>query len=95
METSSAELWWVCDVCLWLCPQANEVLDLAAVQNGGKAVGCSNMHFGHPRNLINPGRWYLRPRTPELKAQCLEIEGGVPCRGSLLSGAFGGGVAAA
>ena len=31
-------------------------VDLAAMENGGKAVSWSNMHFGHPRNLIEPGR---------------------------------------
>lgn len=31
-------------------------MDLAAVQHGGQAVACSNAHYGHPRNLIAPGR---------------------------------------
>ena len=31
-------------------------LDLIAVENGGTALGCSNQHFGHPRNLIKMGR---------------------------------------
>ena len=31
-------------------------VDLAAVQLGGQAVACSNKHYGHPRNLILPGR---------------------------------------
>jgi len=31
-------------------------VDLAAMENGGTAVGWSNMHYGHPRNLIAPGR---------------------------------------
>lgn len=44
-------------MCACVCAlQVSEVVDLAAVQNGGKAVGCSDMHFGHPKNLINPGR---------------------------------------
>jgi hypothetical protein len=44
-------------ICACVCVlQVSEVVDLAAVQNGGKAVGCSDMHFGHPKNLINPGR---------------------------------------
>ena len=30
-------------------------LDLLAVENGGVAVGCSNQHFGHPRNLGKMG----------------------------------------
>ncbi len=37
--------------------QATLVLDLAAAENAGKAVGCSDKHYGHPRNLINPGRY--------------------------------------
>ncbi|KAJ1427327.1 galactose-binding domain-like protein, partial [Ochromonadaceae sp. CCMP2298] len=31
-------------------------MDLAAVQHGGQAVAFSNAHYGHPRNLIAPGR---------------------------------------
>lgn len=31
------------------------IADLAAMENGGAAVGWSNMHYGHPRNLIAPG----------------------------------------
>lgn len=31
-------------------------IDLAHVENGGIALGCSNKHYGHPRNLVNPGR---------------------------------------
>lgn len=31
-------------------------VDLAAVQHGGQAVAWSNKHYGHPRNLIAPGR---------------------------------------
>jgi len=30
-------------------------VDLVAMENGGTAVGWSNMHFGHPRNLLAPG----------------------------------------
>ena len=30
-------------------------VDLSAMENGGTALGCSNMHYGHPRNLIAPG----------------------------------------
>ncbi|MGH9900258.1 MAG: allantoicase [Pyrinomonadaceae bacterium] len=35
--------------------RAGEV-DLAAVENGGRVVSCSNMFFGHRHNLIMPGR---------------------------------------
>lgn len=31
-------------------------VDLASIENGGMAIGCSNKHYGHPRNLIAPGR---------------------------------------
>ena len=30
-------------------------VDLVAMENGGTAVGWSNMHFGHPRKLLAPG----------------------------------------
>lgn len=30
--------------------------DLAAVENGGYVVSCSDMHYGHRQNLILPGR---------------------------------------
>ncbi|HYS61975.1 MAG TPA: allantoicase [Gemmatimonadales bacterium] len=31
-------------------------IDLAAVENGGLVIGCSDMFFGHRHNLIMPGR---------------------------------------
>ncbi len=31
-------------------------LDLAALENGGRVVGCSNMFYSTPNNLIAPGR---------------------------------------
>jgi allantoicase len=31
-------------------------LDLAAVENGGRVLACSDMFFGHRHNLIMPGR---------------------------------------
>lgn len=31
-------------------------IDLIALVNGGSCVGYSNAHYGHPRNLIKPGR---------------------------------------
>ena len=34
----------------------NHLLDLAAVENGGFSVVCSDMFFGHRQNLIMPGR---------------------------------------
>lgn len=33
-----------------------QIVDLAAMENGGICVGYSNVHFGHARNLIQPGR---------------------------------------
>jgi len=32
------------------------VVDLAGVAQGGRALCCSNAHYGHPRNMLNPGR---------------------------------------
>jgi allantoicase len=32
------------------------LVDLAAVENGGLALLCSDMYFSHPQNLIMPGR---------------------------------------
>jgi allantoicase len=31
-------------------------VDLAALENGGLVVSCSDMHYGNPQNLIMPGR---------------------------------------
>ncbi len=31
-------------------------VDLAAVENGGRVISCSDMFFGHRHNLIKPGR---------------------------------------
>ena len=31
-------------------------IDLLALKNGGRVIAYSDAHFGHPRNLINPGR---------------------------------------
>ena len=31
-------------------------IDLLSALNGGRAVGCSNKHYGEPRNLLRPGR---------------------------------------
>jgi allantoicase len=36
--------------------QPSATADLAALQNGGLVVGCSDMFFGHRHNLILPGR---------------------------------------
>ncbi|KAL1518615.1 hypothetical protein AB1Y20_002903 [Prymnesium parvum] len=31
-------------------------IDLLSALNGGRALGASNRHYGHPRNLLQPGR---------------------------------------
>ena len=36
--------------------RAGSEIDLAAMENGGIVVGCSDMFFGHRHNLILPGR---------------------------------------
>jgi allantoicase len=28
---------------------------LAAIENGGKGISCSNQHYGVPRNILQPG----------------------------------------
>jgi allantoicase len=42
--------------CDWgkLAPDA--LVDLAAMENGGRAVACNDQHFGSPQNLTAPGR---------------------------------------
>ncbi len=35
---------------------SEQIIDLLALQNGGRVIAYSDAHFGHPRNLINPGR---------------------------------------
>lgn len=35
---------------------SNREVDLAAAENGGFVVSCSDMHYGHRQNLILPGR---------------------------------------
>lgn len=35
---------------------SHDSLDLLALENGGRVLAYSDAHFGHPRNLINPGR---------------------------------------
>lgn len=34
----------------------SETINLLALENGGRVIAYSDAHFGHPRNLINPGR---------------------------------------
>ncbi|KAL5016030.1 hypothetical protein ScPMuIL_005619 [Solemya velum] len=40
----------------WSRISNSEVIDLVAMQNGGMCVGYSDVHYGHARNLIQPGR---------------------------------------
>ncbi|TBU88814.1 allantoicase [Phytopseudomonas dryadis] len=40
----------------WATVTADESLDLAAALNGGRALACSDQHYGHMGNLLNPGR---------------------------------------
>ncbi|SDB82179.1 allantoicase [Acinetobacter boissieri] len=35
---------------------SNETIDLLALEHGGRVIAYSDAHFGHPRNLVNPGR---------------------------------------
>ena len=35
---------------------SDQMLDVLALEHGGRVVAYSDAHFGHPRNLINPGR---------------------------------------
>lgn len=34
----------------------NAIIDMIGLQNGGRCLGYSNAHFGHPKNVIKPGR---------------------------------------
>ena len=36
--------------------ESKSLIDLVAVENGGRAIGCSDKHYGDAKNLINPGR---------------------------------------
>jgi allantoicase len=35
---------------------ANREVDLGATENGGFVVSCSDMHYGNPQNMLQPGR---------------------------------------
>jgi allantoicase len=39
----------------WTQAEKNGEIDLAAVINGGRLVGCSNQHYGSPLNILYPG----------------------------------------
>ncbi|UQS15141.1 allantoicase [Pseudomonas sp. HS6] len=40
----------------WSAVGDNEQVDLAAALNGGRALACSDEHFGRMSNILNPGR---------------------------------------
>ncbi|MFC6670962.1 allantoicase [Marinobacterium aestuariivivens] len=40
----------------WSRQSAGELIDLAASLNGGRALACSDEHFGRMGNILNPGR---------------------------------------
>ncbi|WP_221796745.1 allantoicase [Oceanobacter mangrovi] len=40
----------------WSSQSADELVDLAAALNGGRALACNNQHFGHMSNIIQPGK---------------------------------------
>ncbi|XP_049808414.1 allantoicase-like [Schistocerca nitens] len=39
----------------WKRFNINKLVDLLLMKNGGVCLGCSDAHFGHPRNIIRPG----------------------------------------
>ncbi len=41
--------------CDWAVEPPAELLDLAAMTRGGRALACNDMHYGHMSNLIAPG----------------------------------------
>ncbi len=42
--------------CDWQSRDPSELLDLAALVNGGRAIACNDSHYGSPTNLLAPGR---------------------------------------
>ncbi|WP_373085223.1 allantoicase [Sneathiella sp.] len=42
--------------CNWETRDANEIVDLAALVNGGRGVAASDQHYGSPSNILAPGR---------------------------------------
>jgi allantoicase len=40
----------------WSTVDTNEQIDLASALNGGRALACSDEHFGRMGNILNPGR---------------------------------------
>jgi allantoicase len=42
--------------CDWDGIGPDKLIDLAALENGGRAIVCNDSHFGAPQNLLAPGR---------------------------------------
>lgn len=40
----------------WTDHDPGEEIDLAAISNGGRALACNDMHYGHMSNVIRPGK---------------------------------------
>lgn len=40
----------------WSARDPDELVDLIALRNGGRAVTCNDRHYGAPENLLAPGR---------------------------------------
>jgi allantoicase len=40
----------------WDDVDPTKLVDLAAMENGGRAIACNDRHFGAPQNLLAPGR---------------------------------------
>lgn len=43
-------------MCDWAQRPAQPLYDLIALENGGLVISCNDAHFGHPANLLKPGR---------------------------------------
>ncbi len=42
--------------CDWGGLEGRKLVDLAALENGGRAIACNDRHYGSPQNLLAPGR---------------------------------------
>jgi len=40
----------------WTAEDRSALVDLAALENGGRSIACSDQHYGTPWNLLAPGR---------------------------------------
>jgi allantoicase len=40
----------------WSRKEKDELVDLGALGNGGRAIACNDSHYGSPQNLLAPGR---------------------------------------